>query len=217
MALESRPQNLERAFALVQKALALDDSLSFAHGLLSLVYRWKKQPTQALAEGEQAIALDPNDADSYAMQAQSLYLIGRPEEAIGKVEQAMRLNPRYPPWYLAEAGAAYFFTGRYTEAIAALKTCLLHTPDFLPAHVFLSHSYIAQWVFQLSDDPQVLSQGFEAAQRALALNDFLPGAHMALGVVYLFQKQYEQAVTEMERTITLDPDDALGYTALAEM
>jgi tetratricopeptide (TPR) repeat protein len=66
------PQTLERALALTQQALALDDSLPNAHPLLSLVYAQKQQPDQAIAEGERAIALDPNNADSYFFQAEAL-------------------------------------------------------------------------------------------------------------------------------------------------
>ena len=40
--------------------------------------------------------------------------------------------------------------------------------------------------------------------------------HVVLGYVYLWQKQYEQAIAEMERAIALDPNEAEGYAALAE-
>ena len=72
-----------------------------------------------------------------------------------------------------------------------------------------------QWACQLSQDPQTLTQALDAAQHAVALNDLLPAAHAALGTVYLSQKQYDQAVSEMERTIALDPNGAGGYTGLA--
>ena len=62
------PQTLERALALAQQAVALDDSLPRAHSLLSYVYAQKQQYDQAIAEGERAIALDPNNADSYAFR-----------------------------------------------------------------------------------------------------------------------------------------------------
>ena len=76
------PQTLERASALAQQAVALDDSLPVAHSLLGHVYALKQQYDQAIAEGERAIALDPNNADSYAWQANALNFAGRPEEAL---------------------------------------------------------------------------------------------------------------------------------------
>src|SRR5262249_34816478 len=105
------PQNLERAVELGQKAIALDDSLPPANGLLSWVYARKKQYDQAIAEGERAVALDPNNADSYAQQANVLNFAGRPEEALRSVQQAMRLNPHYPLLYLVQLGWTYQLTG----------------------------------------------------------------------------------------------------------
>jgi adenylate cyclase len=156
------PQNLERALALAQQAVTLDDSLPIAHSLLSNVYGLKQQYDQAIAEGERAIALDPNNADSYMLQAQALSLAGRPAEALRMMEQAMRLNPRYPPPYLVVLGWAYRLTGRYAEAIATLKELISRNPDFMTAYLFLTGSYAQQWAFQLSQDPQTLEQALAA-------------------------------------------------------
>ena len=97
LSLERGPPIMERALALAQQALALNDSLPLAHSLLGIVYSQKQQYDQAIAEGERAVALDPNYADSYAVQAEVLNFAGRPEEALQSMEQAVRLNPRYPP------------------------------------------------------------------------------------------------------------------------
>jgi adenylate cyclase len=212
------PQNLERAFELAQKAVALDDSLPAAHGLLGYVYVWKKQYEQAVAEEERAIALDPNNADAYVWMGEILNTSGRPQEAIGLVEKAMRLSPRYyQPFYLYELGWAYNLTGRYEEAITAFKQVLSRNPNFLTAHIQLALSYLQVWVWQWSQDPQILQQAFTSTQRALALNDSLSYAHGLLGVVYLWQKQPEQALAEGERAITLNPDDANSYVQLGQI
>ncbi len=134
-------QVLEQAFALAQRAVALDDSLAQAHVTLGTVYLWKKQYDQAIAEAERAIALDSNFADAYTRLGDILKFAGRPEEAIGLIEKAMRLNPHYPPVYLFYLGEAYRSTGRYEEAIAAYKKALTRNPNLLPAHVGLATIY----------------------------------------------------------------------------
>jgi adenylate cyclase len=210
------PQNLERAFDLTQQALALDDSLPAAHSLLSAVYGQKRQYDQAIAESERAIALDPNNADSYVVRAEVLNYAGRPDEAFKVVEQAMRLNPRYSPSYPFELGWAYRMTGRYDEAIVALKETISRSPNFLGAHLHLAASYLQQWVSQQNPDAQGLEQALATTQRALALNEASPPGHVLLGNIYLWQKQYEPALAEMERAVTLDPNDALNYAFWAE-
>ena len=135
------PQALEQAFALTQKAVALDDSLPLAYGVLSAVLVWQKHHDQAIAAAERAVALDPNDAEGYARLGDILNLAGRPEEAIVMVEKAMRLNPRSPVLYSFYLGHAYCLTGRYEEALAVLKGVLPRNPDVLAAHLFLATIY----------------------------------------------------------------------------
>jgi adenylate cyclase len=182
------PQTLERALALEQQALALDDSLPVAHSRLSQVYVQKQQYEQAIAEGERAIVLDPNNADSYVWQAGALNFAGRPEEAVRMVGQAMRLNPRYPPWYLSDLGWAYGSTGRHTEAVATVKELLSQMPQFQAGYLVLASNYVQQWAFQQSADSQTLAQALATAQKVLALNDASPWGHGLLGTVYLLQK-----------------------------
>jgi TolB-like protein/class 3 adenylate cyclase/cytochrome c-type biogenesis protein CcmH/NrfG len=135
------PQNLEQAFTLAQKALALDDSLASAHLLLGQIYPRRQQHDQAIAEGERALLLAPNCADCYQGMAEILGLAGRPAEAIGLMEQAMRLNPQYPAWYLLTLGRVYHSAERYEEAVEVLKNALTHNPNNLGAHIHLAAAY----------------------------------------------------------------------------
>ncbi|HEV8714652.1 MAG TPA: adenylate/guanylate cyclase domain-containing protein [Candidatus Binatia bacterium] len=101
------PQILGWAFELAQRAVALDDGLPLAHGVLGRVYQWKNQHDHAITEGERAVALEPNNAESYVRLAGILSAAGRTEEAIEVAKKAMRLNPHYPPAYLRALGGAY--------------------------------------------------------------------------------------------------------------
>jgi hypothetical protein len=77
-------QSLERAFELEQRAVALDDSLPLSHQVLGLVYLWKKQHEQAIAEAQRAIT----PAGCYAE-------LGRLEEARAEAAEVLRLNPNF--------------------------------------------------------------------------------------------------------------------------
>ena len=175
----------------------------------------QQQYERALAEGERAIALDPNNADSYAFHGEVLRFAGRPEDALRMLAQAMRLNPHAPPFYVFFLGLAYCETGRYTEAVATLKEHLNRSPTNLAAHLNLALSYVQQWASQESADARTLAQAL-AAQRTIALNESISWGHSIWGYVYLWQKQYEPALAEMERAIALAPNDACNYVNLAE-
>jgi hypothetical protein len=102
---------------------------------------WHQQHDQAIAEAERAIALDPNDAWGYATLAEILAFAGRPQDAIGLVEQAMRLDPQHQADYAWALGHAYYLTGRYEEAITALKRRLIRYPNSLATYAYLAAIY----------------------------------------------------------------------------
>jgi TolB-like protein/class 3 adenylate cyclase len=135
------PQSLERAFALAQRAVALEDSLPYAHTVLGQTHLWKRHHEQAIAEAERAIALDPNYAEAYTLMAGILIFAGRPQESIELVEKAMRLNPHYPALYLNTLGVAHCNAGRYEEAIATQKRALARNPQFWGPHFCLAACY----------------------------------------------------------------------------
>ncbi len=62
-----------------------------------------------------------------------------------------------------------------------------------------------------------MERAFEAAKKAVALDDSLPLAHTYLGWAYVWKKQHEQAIAEAERAIALDPNFAEGYARLGQI
>jgi tetratricopeptide (TPR) repeat protein len=192
-----------------------DDALPMGHGFLGAIYAQQKQYEQALAESERAVALDPNNAGSYMARAEVLNVMGRPEEALQAAERAIRLNPRGPGGQFINLGFAYYLLGRYTEAISTLKSLLVRYPTWPTAYPPLSVSYVLQWTSQQSQDSHTLTQALEAAQRAVALNGSYGPAHVALGQSYLYQRQHEHAIAELEQAIAVDSSRAEGYAFLA--
>jgi adenylate cyclase len=115
-------KSLALAEELGQKALALNDLMSEAYSLLSVVYMARRQHDKAVAYAEKTIALAPNFASNLATVALPFLYSGKPEVAIELVQTAMRHSPYYPSWYLPILGLAYRLTGQYDEAIDALES-----------------------------------------------------------------------------------------------
>jgi tetratricopeptide (TPR) repeat protein len=181
-----------------------------------LIPQPRSSSSQAIAEEERAVALDPNNASTYIGQADVFNLAGRPEEALRALAHVMRLSPSHlPPSYAYELAWAYRTTGRYAEAISALQEFLSRKPDSLAANTHLALNYLLQWLAQQSPTGQTLEPALTALHRALALNDAHHWSHLALGAIYLYQHQYEQALAETERGVALAPAEAGAYAALA--
>jgi len=138
---KSPDKSIEKSAELVQKALALDDTLALTHTLWSHIYRLKRQHDKAVAEGERAVALNPNGADAHANFAPILFSAGKPEQALAMIKKAIRLNPFPPNIYFLHLGSAYLNTGQYEEAITAYKKALIGEPDNLFAHLSLVATY----------------------------------------------------------------------------
>ena len=134
-------RSFELAQELAQRAVALDDTESYAHFALASVYIWAKQHDRAIAESEKAIALDPNFANGYASLGLVLCYAGRSEEAIEALNNAMRLDPHYPDIYLHFLALANFHLERYDDAIGALTRRLFRKPESDISRVLLASSY----------------------------------------------------------------------------
>jgi TolB-like protein/DNA-binding winged helix-turn-helix (wHTH) protein/Flp pilus assembly protein TadD len=58
-------------------------------------------------------------------------------------------------------------------------------------------------------------QALLLARKAVALDSMSPHANWALGFVYLYRRQFDEAIDALERTVALSPNYADGYGALA--
>src|SRR5216683_2311626 len=85
---------------------------------------------------------------------------------------------------------------------------------YADAYAWLGQNYFMGWVFLWSPDPNTLDRASQLAQQAIALDDSRAFAHSMLGNIYLFKRQYDQALSEAQRGIALGPNDAFGYETL---
>ena len=138
---QSRSESFKRAVELAQKAIELDDSEAGAHSLLGMIHLYKRQYERAIAEGERGTSISPNGAHYNAILANILNFTGRPQEAIELTRKAMRLSPMYPSWFLYFLGMGYRLTGRYEEAIEALKRYRERNPEAVYSYTELAIVY----------------------------------------------------------------------------
>src|SRR5262249_53836937 len=103
-----------------------------------------------------------------------------------------------------------------TQARQMYEKAIALDPQYAEAYACLSLTYYLEYVWRWSTDPQTLERAFELAQKAVALDDSLPIAHSLLSLVYGQKQQPDQAITEGERAIALDPNNADSYAQQAE-
>jgi adenylate cyclase len=90
-------------------------------------------------------------------------------------------------------------------------------PQYAAAYARLGQTYLWDWFYHGEANPQPLEQAFGLAQKAAALTDSLPIAHIILGQVYIWRRQPELALTHGYRARALapnDPDIAVGMAGI---
>ncbi|MBP1695743.1 MAG: adenylyl cyclase class-3/4/guanylyl cyclase [Deltaproteobacteria bacterium] len=139
---QSPRESIEKGIEMVQKAIAMDDSVPIAHGLLGHFYSLKREHDKAIAEGERAVVLEPGGEVVHGFYGTSLNFAGRSEEAIPMYQKAIRLNPFGTTAIYLNFGNALRHTGRDEEAVSAYKKAIQLSPDNIIAHLLLAVTYI---------------------------------------------------------------------------
>jgi adenylate cyclase len=101
------------------------------------------------------------------------------------------------------------------EARELLQRAIGLDPKFAPAYAFLAVTHGLDYINRWSASPaNSLQQAEEAATRAVALDDRYPYAHWALGVVNVYLRRHDVAISEAKRSISLAPNLAEGHENL---
>jgi len=70
----------------------------------------------------------------------------------------------------------------------------------------------ARMLFRQEFEPVAL----DYAQKAIALDPKLPLAHYLLGEIHLFQSQVQEAISDFQQELAIDPANAATYYKLAD-
>lgn len=98
-------------------------------------------------------------------------------------------------------------------SVAAARALLRHAtaidPNSAAAYAGLAESYYIAVSMGWAEEPtRYLGRAAEAAVKALDLDDSDVRAHVVLGRISIFYHRYGEALAEMDRAITINPNDA---------
>ncbi|MEJ2398707.1 MAG: winged helix-turn-helix domain-containing protein [Gammaproteobacteria bacterium] len=160
-------ENLDRALELARNAVALDDSIPQTYWALGWVYLMRREHAKAEQATMKSIEIAPNYADGYGLLAFIDNYQGKSAQAIAYLRKGMQLNPYYSWDYPYNLGRAYYDSGQYAKAVAALEQARQRNPNIMFANVYLVASYVrlgrqddAEWVvqeLQVMDPPVTIS------------------------------------------------------------
>ncbi len=194
---------LKKAIEEFQQAIDRDPNYALAFTGLADCYMLLEQyagvpssetAPKARAAAERAIAIDDSLAEAHTSMAFHYHQSWQWAESEKEFERAISLNPNYPTarhWYqiLLEA------LGRDDEAFAQIKRALELDPLSPVLEANIGEAYVKK-----GD----LDSAMEHANRLVQLDPNFPLAHHIQGLVYLRQRRYAEAITEIQKDVTND-------------
>ncbi len=173
--LEAPTKVMPHAKEMASKALALDDRLPEAYGVLGMIqlkYEWDLEG--ANQHFQKAVELNPSYAQGHLWRSFYFQVQGRFEEAIASALRAKELDP-LSVRALVNLAAQYYTAGRYDEATQELRQALEMQPDFWPTRWILGDCLERQRKY-----PEAIRE----LERAVQSSGSDPAALSSLGYTY---------------------------------
>jgi TolB-like protein/tetratricopeptide (TPR) repeat protein len=128
----------------------------------------------------------------------------KPPESLDAWGYVMRAMPDIWTWGDRES----------ERAIANLRCSIAIEPDYPRAHSLLAWSYITGAHMGRVPFSDVRGLALDSARRAITRDGEDPWGHLALGYVHTLSRQFNDATSELNEALWLNPNFALGYMVL---
>jgi adenylate cyclase len=104
---------------------------------------------------------------------------------------------------------------RVERAIQLLEEAIALDPEYAYAYSILSTAHHDLVALGASQSPrESLQRSLELGKKAIALDDSNSSSHACLTFSYIYIREYDKAIAEAEKAISLSPNSALAYWAL---
>jgi serine/threonine protein kinase/tetratricopeptide (TPR) repeat protein len=186
-----------KARELVEKALAIDETLAEAHcslGFIRTFFDWDW--AEAEAAYRRALDLNPNMAQAHTWLAMLLSCVGRTDESIEEAKTGQRLDPLSIE-ISTVVGLNFYVKRRYDEAIAQCRKAMELDPGYFLSYWILGFSYIAKGMTQEA----VLSW-----RKALELSEGSGLMLGSLGGAYALSGRREEALKILDRLVEMEKE-----------
>ncbi|MBP1742869.1 MAG: adenylyl cyclase class-3/4/guanylyl cyclase [Deltaproteobacteria bacterium] len=138
----SPEESIALGIEMANRAIALDQGNSVAHGTVAMLYVNSGEYDKAIEQAERAVSLDPDSIQVLIQYGSILMHACRPAEAIPAFEKVLRLDPVKPgSMSLSNLASCYRMIGRYEDSVRLYKRLLGENPKHWSGHVGLTITY----------------------------------------------------------------------------
>jgi serine/threonine-protein kinase len=173
--------------------------------------------TRSLAHFQQAVALDPKFALAYASLADAYNTIGYwgylpPKEAFPEAkraaEKALSIDPDLAEAHGALGYVEFQYEWKFKEAEMEFKEAIRLNPNSVSARLRF---------FEYLFDFQRAQEAREQLERARELDPLSIQIAYYYAAVSWFERDFDRAIEQLQKTISMDPNNALAYQMLSPL
>jgi tetratricopeptide (TPR) repeat protein len=199
----------EKALVAASKALAIAPENAGAHQMLGKTYFMLGDLGKSIGELESAAKFAPNDIDVVYTLGIAYLRNRQPTEAKQLYNSLIKAFGDQPQLHVV-IGRAYRQSGLMRDASEEFRKAIALDPRFPRAHYYLGITYL------LDEDQKKLAEALEEFKLEVAANpdEFLGNYY--LGVVYNFQRQWDLALTCLQKASALQPNNPDPYFQLGQ-
>jgi adenylate cyclase len=104
-----------------------------------------------------------------------------------------------------------------SQARVMFERAVALDPNYAPAYIGLGRADLYAVGLGWTPDPSgVLRRAKDDADKAIAIDEFMPTAHALLGRIYTRLGEYDRAVDSLKRAMALNPSDPENYAGLGD-
>lgn len=200
-ALAYKRQNLfDLAIRDVERAIAIDPTVSYFYATLGEVYFSGGDLKSARINLEKSVAYDPENTDALLKLGEVNFLLRRYDEGLTAINDALRVNDKLAQGYFIK-GYIYKELGDTASAVSSLQTATEVNPEHFEAYMELGN------ILAYQGDPLAL----EYFETAIELNPNSAQALYNKGMYLQAGSQFDEAVEVYRSLINIDSDNFLGY------
>jgi TolB-like protein/DNA-binding SARP family transcriptional activator len=139
-------------------------------------------------------------------------------EAVERNRAVLRPPDSLDAWQAYHRGLWHMYRFTQTENEAArrfFEMAVRLDPTFARAHAGLSFTHWQSAFQHWGDRRHHMTNAVEAAGRGVIVDEHDPAAHWAMGRALWLKGSHDEAIGELQQTVTISPNFALGHYALA--
>ncbi len=229
---ELKSGNLDSAEKIFSDALRSGIKHPMIYHNLGVIAVLRGNHSEAVTRFRQSLALQPDNASSRLLLGSSLLALRKNAEAVTELKRAATTLPREPQVHL-ELGKAYEAVGNWVAAVQEFQTLVQLAPQEPEYSYQLCNAWtkLSDWSFRriiaINPNSARLSQGLgleyaaqgkydqalTAYREAARFDPKMPEIHLAIAIVLLEMKKFNEALSEVELELKLIPESKAALAA----